>query len=435
MADPQVERLNQQIAEYKNRTELEKKKYNEISQKVRELYQQSQTLAQQTQQNQQQQQPNETPVDPEKFKSEFENDKELLKDGYAYIEYERFKQEIGDIQKPTDLNNLLNTAASFLIQFNEPMPRLVAQREKKIERCKQLESEILATQNDIKPISQQAEKEIKDYRQEQLTHQNKINYLQIDRINKRLQHFSDRYTRETEISKLEGQIASSQTTYAYQNAALNGLQYISLLMKNGDKQFTPDQISQIKSHTDNFNSIFVFKDKEQYEDELNKISKAAKKLNKSRKEATTKINEVLSGFNDIAQLELSINNEINTNKTSTNMSEFGTHQVTNEIKRLEALNSTLDSEVAENNNDADQLEAENSKLEQEIRKSEEYRGKTEKDMAQIEKQLKEKQDNKEKLLAEHKSLEEEYKKSSKEFLSTLAQITKANKSPELQKKQ
>lgn len=425
MADQQIARLNQQITEYKNRMEIERRKHDEYSKKVREYFDEKQRLTQIASQSN-----SEQPIDAEKLRAEFSEDMKKLQKGYAYLEYERFKKEIGDITKPSDINDLLNISASFLIQFNEPMPRLIGQRDRVIDRCRRLENEIAAIQKDIQPISQQTEEEMKESRKQSLSIQNKINYLQIDRINKRLQHFSDRYKRETDISKIEGQIASSQTTYAYQKAALDGLRYVSLLLKEG-KSFAPDQIEQIKKHTDNFNKLLKFKDKDQYDKKISKANKAAKKLNKTRKEATRKINEVLSAFSRMAQLEFSAINEINEINTNINMTELENYRVINEIKRLNALNNSLDSEIAEYQKDANEIIAENAKLNEEIQKSEEYRGKTLEDMNKIEKQLKEKQESKEKLLNEHKSLENKYQKSSDDFLKAISEI--GNKTPEIQK--
>ena len=189
MAD-QIAKLNQQIADYNNRFEIEKKKYADLSQKVLKVHAEYQSLQQKLSQDTDQ-----SPVeeDQTELKKKIRNDFEKLKTYYSALKYERFKREIGEVKSPAELQYLLNTAASFLIQFNESMPKLITQRENRIDRCIKLESEISAIQKDIQPIRQQAEARIKESRQQTLEIKNKINYLYIDKINKRLQHFSDRY--------------------------------------------------------------------------------------------------------------------------------------------------------------------------------------------------------------------------------------------------
>lgn len=430
MEDPQIAKLNQQIAEYNNRCEFEKKRYAELYQKVIQTYNEYQSLQQA---GTQETNPNPIEEDQNALKAKLMKDFHELQSFYSALKYERFKREIGEVKSPAELQSLLNTAASFLIQFNESMPKLITQRENRIDRCLKLQSEIAAIQKDIQPIRQQAKNEIQDSRQQTLSIKNKINFLQIDKINKRLKHFSDRYQNEVEIANLEGKIASSQTRYVSQMAALQSLQYVSILLENKEN-LTDEQTKHIIDQTDDLDKMFKFKDKNNKKKALEKINKAVDDLNNVRNNATNKINEILVGFTKIAQLENSTISQINECKTKSDMTDLEISKISNDIKRFQSMNQSLASEIEEYKKDVKEIEEDNLKLQDEIKKSEEYRSKTKEDMDKIEKDLKQKRKEKENLLLESKKLENEYEKSSSDFISALNDLLKANSNPELKKR-
>ncbi|OHT17333.1 hypothetical protein TRFO_12501 [Tritrichomonas foetus] len=418
-----VLKLQDQIRTYNEKLQEERQKYNMLVMSIQQLEQNyHQYYPLYTFISEQEKRINYWKDQVEVIKMDLLNKRDMQYQKFLSLEYKDFISHYGNINE-TNLMEKLNEAASLLVSLDEEAAKLQSQREEIMMDCRKIQNETAAIKQDMDPIREQTKNDEIQTRQSNHLIQNKINYLSLDRINKRNNFIAKQFQEKTEIKMIESQIEIEKTKYIYQEHALKGLNLIhSLLnMQNISNEDKESKKSQILSFIEILDNEFPIGD--DFEKQLKNTKNETKHLLKLRKGQISNINTLVGGLEKMVAIEDKTISLIDNNITQNDINSFDQLKTANLIKRTRQQNTSLKEEIEQEKEDISERQKYLSSIKEDIESANKNKDITTSKLNKKKEQLNNLRQKRQTMQNQYKEKEKEWNSFSGSFLLTLKTIS------------